>query len=364
MRFCAVALVLVCGMLTAQPQTPADPLREARAAVNRGDSEGARALLMSMRESGLQTRDDLRVLQAVQMLAYLSRVAGDLAATEDWLAEALDCTGRLRGYNSIDVADIRVDIAGVRRLRKNAEGAIASLQEALNKTMFPPPGDRIRAARIATTMGHISLEQKDNERARSQLQLAVQLWNETMRDDPELLPALETLGAMYRDDSNYEAALPLFTRALRIREMSFGAASAELIVGLDNAAYVLFGLKRYAEAEPLYARLLQTWLETAGSDHPMVALTLDKMAEFFAAQKRIAEAGEMARRATEIRARSLAESLRLRARLAAEAGSVGEAERLRKQGAAALDLAGIVPQDQPIQPAPAKAKPLRAKPRK
>jgi tetratricopeptide (TPR) repeat protein len=179
-----------------------------------------------------------------------------------------------------------------------------------------------------------------------------------MQEDPEVLPALETLGAILRDKNEYGQAAPLYERSLRIREISFGPKSAELIVGLDNLAYVYFGLMRYADAEPLYKRLLDIWTATGGPDHPMLALTMDKIAEFYAAQSRFLEADEMANRAATIRARSFVASLRLRARLAALMDKPEDAIGFSEKVVQVIDIAGLPKPKQKILPAPKDAKPV------
>jgi tetratricopeptide (TPR) repeat protein len=253
------------------------------------------------------------------------------------------------------------DIAGARRARQNFDGAAATLEQALRVASSKGDAQRSRAAQIATTLGLVHLERKAGEDARRMLHLAVGLWDETVREDPELLPALETLGGLLREENEYAQAAPLYERSLHIREIAFGPNSPELIVGLDNLAYVYFGLLRFADAEPLYLRLLSIWEATGGPDHPMLALTMEKVAEFYSAQKRLAEAEEMAKRAADIRANSFVSSLRLRARLAAELNRSDDAISFTEKALQVIDIAGLPKPEQKILPAPKNAKPRPAK---
>lgn len=339
-------------------------MRWGREAFARKDAETARKLFEEVRNNALLRRDDAAGLAAVRMLALIARASGDWAKTEDWLAEALDYTGRLKGYSSLEATDVMVEIAGARRARENFDGAAATLQQALNAAMAKGPEERSRSARIATTLGLVHLERKEKQQARDTLHLAVALWDETLRDDPELLPALETLGQLHRDESEYAQAAPLYERSLRIREIAFGPDSAELIVGLDNLSYVYFGLSRFEEAEPLYQRLLKVWTATGGPDHPMVALTLEKMAEFYSAQKKFEQADASAKRASEIRAGNLVGSLRLRARIAAQMDRPDDANEFSDKVLQVMDIAGLPKPEQKPLPAPKNAKPVvPAKPR-
>ncbi len=293
-------------------------MKKGRDALLRKDATGARDIFEGVRNAALIRRDDEAGFAAVQMLVLISRSSGDWAKTEDWLSEALDLSGRLRGYDGMEVADFLTDIAGARRTLGKFDGAIAALQQALGMAMKKVPGEWVRAARISTTLGLVHLENKDAEKAKEYLLTAVNAWDQTLREDPDLLPTLETLAGIYRNHSEYNNAEPLYLRSFRIREAAFGPESAELIPGLDNLAYVYFGMLRFADAEPLHVRLLKIWETTGGPEHPMLALTLDKMVEFYAAQKRFAEAETLAARAAAIRGKSFMESLRLQARIAAQ----------------------------------------------
>ncbi|HYO84230.1 MAG TPA: tetratricopeptide repeat protein [Bryobacteraceae bacterium] len=363
LAFASVVLIVPVGAQHAAPLAPPtaewqEQIRDARAALTRKDAEAARAMFEAVRRSALQRREDEAGLAAVQMLALMSRSAGDWPKTEDWLAEALDYVGRLKGPKSVEAVAVMTDIGGVRRARENFDGAAAIFEHALGLCLAFGEPELPRTAQIATTLGLVHLERKDKQQAAPFLRLALDTWDKTLREDPELLPTLDALAALEREQSNYDQAAPLYERSLRIREIAFGPDSAELIVALDNLSYTYFGLLRFADAEPLYKRLLDLWIATGGPDHPMLALTLDKVAEFYAAQKRFAEADTMALRAATIRAKSFTESLRLRARLASELNRPDDAIALVDKALQVIDIAGLPKPEQKMLPAPKDAKQL------
>jgi tetratricopeptide (TPR) repeat protein len=104
-----------------------------------------------------------------------------------------------------------------------------------------------------------------------------------------------------------------------------------MIPTLDSLAYVLFGQKKYSEAEPYYARLLDIWKTTAGLDHPMVALTLEKMTEFYAAQQRYAEAEPLVSEALAIRTVAHLRNLHQCGRVTLMQARLPEADAIYKQ---------------------------------
>ena len=65
---------------------------------------------------------------------------------------------------------------------------------------------------------------------------------------------LNNLAGLYRDQSKYDQAEPLYKRALAIREKVLDANHPDLAISLEEYAAMLKAAKRDAEAEPLLKR--------------------------------------------------------------------------------------------------------------
>ncbi len=359
-----MCLFALHACLADEPQTEVE---SARKLVLADKPAEALAALQQLRSRALQTRDDQLGLAVNALLLTLARSAGEWQRTEDLINEKLDLTRRLYPDDKPAVANVYSELAAARRGEGKLPEAIASLQEGIQMRSRLAP--TVELARDWTTLGSIQLDSKQFEEAKTSLLRAVELWRQLMRSDPEVLTALEPLAGLLRDAADYVNAEPLYTRALRIREMAFGPDSPELLGALDSVAYVYFGEKKFAESEPLYQRLLSLWEVTAGPEHPMVALTLDKLVTFYLEQNRFEEAATLADRAVELRARALITSYRSRARVAAGQNEGQSAVDLITKADKVRELAGIAKPNQMVLPAPKDAQvvrhpaPGRAKPR-
>ena len=70
---------------------------------------------------------------------------------------------------------------------------------------------------------------------------------------------LNQLGLLFRAKALYVEAEPLYRRALKIYEASFGPNHPQVAIGLNNLALLLDATNRLADAEPLYRRALALW---------------------------------------------------------------------------------------------------------
>jgi len=339
--------------LTAQETIWQERMESARMLVRAGKPQDARAIVEAVHETALTAKDNEAAFESNRMLTYFSRAAGDWPKVEELLNEALDLVPR--PDPRMRSASLLSDLAHARRAQGRLEEAVATLERAVGMRGRTSLAE---SARDFTTIGLLQLELKKVDDAKSWLMGAVQMWSQLMREDPEVLGALEAMAALYRDGAEYENAEPLYERALRIRETSFGPKSAEMIGGLDNLAYCYFGSRKYDKAEPLYKRLLELWDATAGPEHPMIALTLDKMVTFYSAQERFEEAQPLAERAVQLRGKALADSFRTQAKLAAHRKDTTAAIDLTTKAVQVSDMANIPKPPVRILPAPKNAIPL------
>ena len=98
----------------------------------------------------------------------------------------------------------------------------------------------------------------------------------------------------------YAEALPLYKRALAIREKTLGPEHPEVALSLNNLAELYRVQGEYAEALPLYKRSLAIAEKALGPEHPDVALSLNNLAELYRNTGRIEEAEVLERRVAKI----------------------------------------------------------------
>lgn len=97
-------------------------------------------------------------------------------------------------------------------------------------------------------------------------------------DHPDTASSLNNLASLYRAQGAYERALPLYERALAVRERVLGSDHLSTASSLNNLA----GLHRvqgaYERAFPLYERALTIYERVLGADHLDTALSLNNLA--------------------------------------------------------------------------------------
>lgn len=94
----------------------------------------------------------------------------------------------------------------------------------------------------------------------------------------ELATSLRNLGRVLVAAGEYQNAIPLFQRALALREKATGADDLTVAESLDDLAYVLIRAQRYEDARSTIDRALLLKDAALGSSHESVARTLEHRA--------------------------------------------------------------------------------------
>jgi tetratricopeptide (TPR) repeat protein len=154
----------------------------------------------------------------------------------------------------------------------------------------------------------------------------------------DVAPHLDRLATLFRIQRRYAEAEALLKRALKIRETAFGADDLELYPSLENLAVLHQAQDQYAEAEPYLRRALAIHEQALGRDHPQVAESLHELARLYRMQGRAREAAQSYDRAVAILGANHPEAI-----LAAiKAGKYDEAARaIGGQDIAGLDLEAL-----------------------
>jgi tetratricopeptide (TPR) repeat protein len=93
--------------------------------------------------------------------------------------------------------------------------------------------------------------------------------------------SLNNLALLYSSVERYEAAEPLHLRALAIREHQLGPNHLDTGTSLNNLAALYRFMGRYEAAEPLYLRALAIREHQLGPDHPDIGVSLNNLAVLY-----------------------------------------------------------------------------------
>ncbi len=220
------------------------------------------------------------------------------------------------------------------------DGALGSAERALairEKVLGPDHRD------LVPTLNRIAILYKDQGRYTDagpffQRMLKIQ---ETVLGPVhvDVANSMNMLANMYRSEGRDADAEPLFKRALEIREKVLGPEDLDVAASLNNLAVHYMDQARYAEAEPLYQRAIKVLEKAVGPEHVYVGTTLENLAILYLHQGRYAEAEPLYLRAIEILEKGLGpqhedvgRSLESLATLYEAQGRYAEAEPLYQRG--------------------------------
>jgi len=110
------------------------------------------------------------------------------------------------------------------------------------------------------------------------------------RGDARAAVLLNNAGFALQMDGDYLSALPLFQRALAIREKVLRAEHPDTATSLNNLAFLYDRLGQSAQALPLFQRALAIREKVLGAEHPTTALSLNNLAGLYYSQGQSAQA--------------------------------------------------------------------------
>ena len=100
-------------------------------------------------------------------------------------------------------------------------------------------------------------------------------------EHPDVASSLNNIAALYCDMGYYKKALPLFQRALTIRENVLGPEHPDVATTLNNLAVLYCNTRDYEKALLLHQRALKIVKNVLGSEHPYVASSLNNIAGLY-----------------------------------------------------------------------------------
>ena len=149
-----------------------------------------------------------------------------------------------------------------------------------------------------------AIEAGDAERARTLLEDSVREAVKFGEEDYRVGASLTTLALFYHSEGIFEAAEPLYVRALGISENALGPDDPVIANTLDNLADLYMTTGNPERAEPLYLRAYEIYRLTLGPDDPDVSQTLHSLGLSNHARENLVRAKDFYTHALAIRERA------------------------------------------------------------
>lgn len=165
--------------------------------------------------------------------------------------------------------------------------------------------DRFAQMYSFESMNSLSAVRRDNELHKASLEKAEFLYSRALAirektfgpDHCEVASSLHNFAALYSNLRLYEKAEPYYQRALAINEKAYGRDHCDVASLLHSLAWLYTELEQYEKAEPLYKRALAIREKILGPDDSDTANSRRWLAELYSSTGREKEARELKKRA-------------------------------------------------------------------
>ena len=139
--------------------------------------------------------------------------------------------------------------------------------------------DSPHLATSLNALGQLRLQAKDLAEAESCFTRALAIRQRTYGPDSHaIVPSLNNLSALHDAKGETDKAVELLKRSLDISEKALGNAHPEVTLALSNLAKLYFKRRDFSKADRVLLRLLET-KRALGKDHPEVATVLGSLAK-------------------------------------------------------------------------------------
>jgi serine/threonine-protein kinase len=289
LAFGAVSLVLMQQARTEARRTEAVTdfmVDEVFALADPDEELGPEATVVDLVSRGRQRlQESLQEDPAIRasLLIALGKVAhklGDLDSAEAMLQEALGLRVASDGAASLDVAEVKNELAGVNVSRRNADGMAAAerlTREALEirqrhySTSSPP------VLELETNLAMILDRNGKTDEADALHEKLIPDWRHVGNRE-ELATVLNNHGSALHKRQQYLAAEPFLREAVGIRRDLYRRPNSRLAMSLNNHGSTLEQLGRLEEAEVLYEQALRISEELYPDGHPQTVNKLNSLA--------------------------------------------------------------------------------------
>jgi tetratricopeptide (TPR) repeat protein len=243
----------------------------------------------------------LRVLQSVAWAYYALGHHAEAEAIAQRSLEVADAAQDQRG-----AAVSRCILGSVAFARGRPQEAEATLEQALAFQRTDELSQGLPLGRTLYRLGELQRAQGEGESAKELLEQALVAYrtDPTSRGSNE--PAvLSALGHVAYNERNWAAAETFQREALALVEAWRPAGHLEIAKAQNSLASTLFDAARTDEALELWTRALETFERTLDPDHPDLPAVIGNLALAYQRKRDYARAGELHRRALELRRAAL-----------------------------------------------------------
>ena len=207
--------------------------------------------------------------------------------------------------------------------------------------------DSPHLATSLNALGQLRLQAKDLVEAEACFTRALTIRERTYGPDSHaIVPSLNNLSAVHDAKGETDKAVDMLRRSLVISDQALGISHPEVAVTLNNLAKLYFKRRDFAKADRLLLKLLET-KKALGRDHPELATVLGSLAKLRQAVGKHGAAEQLWRQALSIRERAFAPNDAILATTienvadccAAQEGRLGDAIALRERAIGIREIA-------------------------
>ncbi|HWF12024.1 MAG TPA: tetratricopeptide repeat protein [Bryobacteraceae bacterium] len=251
----AIALVATSRPLAAQAGDDSWKNLVADAQHASADHDYAKAeqiLLKALHEAERFAADDWRVGVTLESLGQVWRAGKKLNDAEKALERSRDITAKANGENSVEVANVNFELAGVLLDSGRPADAAAAARRALSAYESLRGGADTQTGDALCVLGDSLRAMKNLPEAETALKRCLNIrQGDGGLDTPRFADALYSLALTYAGEAKYGLAEPRFVLAEKIREKALGLTSPLLAQTFEDHASVLKSMGREKEASRL-----------------------------------------------------------------------------------------------------------------
>ena len=138
---------------------------------------------------------------------------------------------------------------------------------------------------------------------------ALKIREEVLGDNhPDTATSYDNLASLYKSKGEYDNALPLYQKALKIEEEVLGENHPDTATGYNNLAELYRNKGEYDKALPLYEKSLKIREDILGENHPDTANSYNNLASFYQSKGEYDKALPLYAKALKIREEVLGEN--------------------------------------------------------